>query len=93
MAYNPLDIDILSVPGQSYNEKIIYLSKCKCCIRHQHSKPTIYSFWDDDDDNINTNNLNSDRSCNCKCRHISRFICRLYYEQSRPPSPINIYNV
>ena len=76
--------NIDSVPGDSYENKIIFLSKCNCCERHKINKPFIFYPWVDTPDNFNKSNNN----CACNCRHISRFICRQYPNNFTIQSPI-----
>lgn len=65
---------IESVPGDTYQTKLDFLSKCKCCKRHQINKPFIFFSWVDTPFKFNKSNDN----CTCDCRHVSRFICRQF---------------
>lgn len=60
------------VPGNTFQEKLNYLSNCNCCQRHQINKPRVFSTWYD----TPFNDYSYNRQCMCDCRHISRFICR-----------------
>ena len=60
-----------NVSGDTWQDKLDTLAKCKCCERHQINKPTIFAPW------INTTFHGTQYTpCECKCRHIARFICR-----------------
>jgi len=64
---------INSVPGNSYQEKLDFLSLCNCCEKHQVNKPFMFEPWNETPINLDKpENL----TCHCNCRHIARYICR-----------------
>jgi hypothetical protein len=70
---------IESVPGISFQEKLDFLSKCDCCVRHNTGKIRCFTEnpWTQE---YSTDNecLPPFRDCKCNCRHMSRVITREY---------------
>ena len=66
---------IESIPGFTCQEKIIYLTNCNCCDRHQINKPKIFAPWHEC---ASSGMMLRDEyvKCECKCRHMARIICR-----------------
>lgn len=60
------------VPGNTFQDKLNYLSNCTCCHRHQINKPSIFSTWHD----TPFRDYSYNQPCRCNCRHIARLICR-----------------
>lgn len=63
------------ITGETVQEKLNTLSKCKCCDRHETNKPKNYVPWIECE-----NNGMSDKTyvqCECDCRHLARIICRM----------------
>ena len=62
---------------------ICILSKCTCCPRHQHNRPSLTNRIDVDLP-VNEESLYEDKQirnhyrCMCPCRHYSRWICRAF---------------
>lgn len=61
------------VPGNTYQDKLNFLSTCNCCHRHCMNKPMVFTCWKE-----TTSEYDGPRDCNCDCRHVARFICRQY---------------
>jgi hypothetical protein len=53
-------------------------TKCYCCSKHCHNRPTNYYT---DDVSIGENYV-TNPVCNCKCRHLARFIKRIEYSEN-----------
>ena len=69
-----LDNYCIHLKDKIYNKEKLFnkLIKCKCCERHQTSRPTELKLWIDTEFDF-SNNIHK---CMCSCRHISRWICR-----------------
>lgn len=72
---------IADVPGDTYQDKLDYLSNCKCCKRHQINKPSVFTIWQETEFHYNEKVY----SCMCDCRHLARFICRQCDNYETPP--------
>ena len=67
------DTCVEMITGETAQEKLDTLSKCKCCDRHETNKPQNYVPWVERESN------DSDKTyvlCECDCRHLARIICR-----------------
>ena len=64
---------INNLDGLSRIDKLNKLNECKCCDRHQISRPKDLSIMMNTVTPIHNKSLDN---CNCPCRHYARFICR-----------------
>ena len=74
----------IRIPGNTFQEKLDTLDKCKCCARHQYLKPVKFCEYIELKSNYK---IDQDKKCECECdcRHIARFICRQYPREFYQP--------
>lgn len=73
------------LPQDMSSDLINYLSKCKCCSRHQKNRPTTlidnYEDYPASEESLmmmNDENYVVPERCKCKCRHIIRILNKLH---------------
>jgi|TARA_B100001142_G_C14347145_1_gene660535 hypothetical protein len=62
----------ISIPGKTWEEKLMSCINCECCPRHMINRPTELKPWIE----LHWSREYDTNRCVCPCRHNARFICR-----------------
>ena len=81
----------LSIPGDTFHEKLRCCALCNCCPRHKLAKPVVLEPWVET--TVKYVSLDpSWKDCDCDCRHLARFICRQVDHEDVTPERIRGLN-
>lgn len=84
---NRISYMIMSIPGNTLDEKLLQCTCCLCCKRHTVDRPFLLAPFEI----IEPREKEEAPCCPCNCRHAARYICRLIDEQNKQFPNLHYY--